>query len=178
MLGAHCVACSQVCPRAPRDKELLSPWHLLEDMAAMAPDVHSNSQHSHSDVPGTQQQLMCSAVASSRAGPWLSPPPAPRSCCPCAHTQGVTWGASPAILQGSPIRMGVPAGPPLPQPLVMAGPTLSITISCSRTLLCSIQHNSLCPRLPWKVRSWRQDMQLASRQSLLGSWEEPHDKAG
>ena len=59
-----------------KDGELSSPWDLLEDMAAMAPNVHSNSHRHHGELPGFQEQLICSVLASSTAGPWLSSPPA------------------------------------------------------------------------------------------------------
>lgn len=66
----------QLCPRAGRDGELSSPQDLLEDVAATAPDVYSDGQHHHGEIPGFQQQLAWSALASRRAGPWLCPPPA------------------------------------------------------------------------------------------------------
>lgn len=74
---------SQGHPRTRRDAELSSTWDLLKDVAAAAPDVQGSSQQHQVEVPGFQQRLMSSALASSRAG-LNSPLPrsAPQRCCP------------------------------------------------------------------------------------------------
>ena len=140
----------QVCPRAGRDGELLSPRDLLEDVAATAPNVHSNSQHHHGEAPGFQQQLVCSALASSGAGPWLSSPPAspavllpllpdlgkgfPHSACgyrekeqPGEHHRSLHRQR---LCAPSSSAAGLPEGPPLPQP-----PGCGCFHSCGHRLL-------------------------------------------
>lgn len=74
--GSTCIAHHWACLSQGRKGELLSPQDLLEGVATTAPKPRSNSQHQHGEMPGFQQQPVCSALASSRAGPWLCSPPA------------------------------------------------------------------------------------------------------
>lgn len=179
-----------LCPRARRDRKPLSPRDLLEDAAATAANARSNSQHRRGELPGSLEPLARSASASSRAGLCLSSPllhPAPRCCCPCSQTWGrasrtapvgtAEW-SDPGTVTGpcTGSARAVPAapqehpkGPPLPQPPAPAASTPAGATSCSRTLPCAAQ-----PGLPGQVLGARP----ASRQSLPGSWEALHDKAG
>ena len=123
--------------------------------------------------------------------------PAPRCCCPCSptwgrasHTAPVGTGrrSNPGSITGhytgsacalpAALQQGSQKDHLCPSLQVLAVSTPADAVSCSRTLPCSVQCNSARPRLAFQVRSWRQDAQSASRQSLPSSWEELHDKAG
>lgn len=145
--------------------------------------------------------------SSSRALLWLpaeldlgSPllQPAPWCCCPCSQTWGrashtVPVGAGRRSIPGerhqslhqqhlhSPSSSSgrVPEGPPLSQP---PGSGCFHSRRChllqqDPPLLSPVHLRTAQSGLP-EGRSWRQDVQLASRQSLPSSWEELHDKAG
>lgn len=83
------ITISQGHLRTRRDGELSSPWGLLKDVAAAAPDAQGSSQQHQVELPGFQQRLSSSALASSRAG--LNSPlllSAPQCCSSCSQSRG------------------------------------------------------------------------------------------
>lgn len=123
--------------------------------------------------------------------------PAPQCCYPCSQTWGRISHAAPlgtgrrsdlgtitghyassACVLPAALQEGSQKDNLCPSLQVLAVPTPADTISCSRILPRSVQCDPARLRPAFQVRSWRQDAQSASRQSLPSSWEELHDKAG